>query len=60
MLSKAGTIVAGLLMKFIAINYSVAMRGEDFNKSVNMLSFTDRVQQYKIHVHRTLHNFLVQ
>lgn len=40
------TVVAGLLMRLNAINYSVTMKGEDLNKSVSMQSFTDSVQQF--------------
>jgi len=39
-------VVAGLLMRLNAINYSVTMKGEDFNKSISTQSFTDSVQQF--------------
>jgi len=45
-LCEEWTVVAGLLMTLNAINYSVTVKGEDFNKSVSMQSFTDGVQQF--------------
>ena len=46
MLCEEGTVVAGLLMGLNAIDYNVMMKGEDFDKSVSMWSYTDSMQQY--------------
>ena len=46
MLCEEGTVVAGLLMGLNAIDYNVMMKGEDFDKSVSMWSYTDSIQQF--------------
>ena len=48
MLCEEGTVVAGLLMGLNAIDYNVMMKGEDFDKSVSMWSFTDGVHSFLI------------
>ena len=48
MLCEEGTVVAGLLMGLNAIDNNVMMKGEDFDKSVSMWSFTDSVHSFLI------------
>ena len=40
--------MAGLLMGLNAIDYNVMMKGEDFDKSVSMWSYTDSVHSFLI------------
>ena len=48
MLCEEGTVAAGLLMGLNAIDYNVMMKGEDFDKSVSMWSYTDSVHSFLI------------
>ena len=48
MLCEEGTVAAGLLMGLNAIDYNVMMKGEDFDKSVSMWSYTDIVHSFLI------------
>ena len=52
MLCEEGTVVAGLLMGLNAIDYNVMMKGEDYDKSVSIQSFTDSVRSSWQYVHK--------